>query len=169
MGVAAIASAMVGAQLVTRVGTRAVYVAGSAIGVVGLLLLGRAGAHAGYGADLLPGLVVFGLGLPLVGVSNQIAAVAEVPHEQAGAASGIVTSAFQIGGAAGLALVSSAATSRVTDALAAGAAQPDALAAGFQRGMLVVAGLAVANLLIGAIRAPRITPDAALVAEAAAA
>ena len=169
MGVAAIASAVVGAQLVTRVGTRAVYVAGSAIGVVGLLLLGRAGAGAGYGADLLPGLVVFGLGLPLVGVSNQIAAVAEVPHEQAGAASGIVTSAFQIGGAAGLALVTSAATSRVTDALAAGAAQPDALAAGFQRGMLVVAGLAVANLLIGAIRAPRITPDAALVAEAAAA
>ena len=169
MGVAAIASAVVGAQLVTRIGTRAVYVAGSAIGVVGLLLLGRAGAGAGYGADLLPGLVVFGLGLPLVGVSNQIAAVAEVPHEQAGAASGIVTSAFQIGGAAGLALVSSAATSRVGDALAAGAAQPDALAAGFQRGMLVVAGLAVANLLIGAIRAPRITPDAALVAEAAAA
>src|SRR3954468_11821692 len=169
MGVAAIASAVVGAQLVTRVGTRAVYVAGSAIGVVGLLLLGRAGAGAGYGADLLPGLVVFGLGLPLVGVSNQIAAVAEVPHEQAGAASGIVTSAFQIGGAAGLALVSSAATSRVGDALAAGAAQPDALAAGFRRGMLVVAGLAVANLLIGAIRAPRITPDAALVAEATAA
>jgi len=169
MGVAAITSAVVGAQLVTRIGTSAVYVAGSAIGVVGLLLLGRAGAGAGYGADLLPGLVVFGLGLPLVGVSNQIAAVAEVPHEQAGAASGIVTAAFQIGGAAGLALVSSAATSRVGDALAAGAAQPDALAAGFQRGMLVVAGLAVANLLIGAIRAPRITPDAALVAEAAAA
>ena len=98
-----------------------------------------------------------------------IAAVAEVPHEHAGAASGIVTSAFQIGGAVGLALVSTAATTRVTDALASGAAQPDALAAGFQRGMLIVAGLAVANLVIGAIRAPRITPDAALVAEAAAA
>ena len=112
---------------------------------------------------------MFGLGLPLVGVSNQIAAVAEVPHEDAGAASGIVTAAFQVGGALGLALVSTAATSRVGDALAAGAAQPDALAAGFERGMLVAAGLAVANLLIGAIRAPRITPDAALVAEAAAA
>jgi EmrB/QacA subfamily drug resistance transporter len=169
MGIAAIASAVAGAQLVTRVGTRAAYIAGSAIGVVGLLVLGRAGAGAGYAADLLPGLVIFGLGLPLVGVSNQIAAVAEVQHEHAGAASGIVTSAFQIGGAVGLALVSTAASSRVSDALAAGAAQPDALAAGFQRGMLVAAGLAVANLLIGAIRAPRITPDAALVAEAAAA
>ena len=134
-----------------------------------MLVLGRAGADAGYAADVLPGLVIFGLGLPLVGVSNQIAAVAEVPHEHAGAASGIVTSAFQIGGAIGLALVSTAATARVTDALASGAAQPDALAAGFQRGMLIVAGLAVANLLVGAIRAPHITPDAALVAEAAAA
>lgn len=169
MGIAAIASAVTGAQLVTRVGTRAVYVAGSAIGVAGLLVLGRAGAQAGYAADLLPGLVVFGLGLPLVAVSNQIAAVAEVPHEHAGAASGIVTSAFQIGGAIGLALVSTAATARVSGALASGAAQPDALAAGFQRGILIAAGLAVANLLVGAVRAPHITPDAALVAEAAAA
>ena len=89
-----------------------------------------------------PGLVVFGLGLPLVGVGNQIAAVAEVPHEDAGAASGIVTTAFQVGGAIGLALVSTAATSRVSDAVAARRAQPEALAAGFERGMLVAAGLA---------------------------
>ena len=98
---------------------------------------------------------MFGLGLPLVGVANQIAAVAEVPHEDAGAASGIVTTAFQVGGAIGLALVSTAATSRVSDAVAAGVAQPEALAQGFERGMLVAAGLAVANLLVGAVRAPR--------------
>ena len=54
------------------------------------------------------------------------------------------------------------------DALAHGA-QPDALAAGFDRGMLVAVGLAVANLLVGAVRAPRIKPDAARVAEASAA
>jgi EmrB/QacA subfamily drug resistance transporter len=169
MGIAAIASSVAGAQLVTRVGTRAAYLAGSAVGIAGLVLLSQAGAHAGYAADLLPGLVIFGLGLPLVGISNQIAAVADVPHEDTGAASGIVTAAFQIGGAIGLALVSTAATSRVTSELAHGAAQPDALAAGFERGMLVAAGLAVANLLVGAVRAPRITPDAALVAEATAA
>jgi EmrB/QacA subfamily drug resistance transporter len=169
MGIAAILSAIIGAQLVTRVGTRAAYIGGSAVGVVGLLLLSRAGAGAGYAADILPGLIVFGLGLPLVGVSNQIAAVAEVPHEDAGAASGIVTTAFQVGGALGLALVSTAATSRVTDAVASGMTRPDALAAGFERGMLVAAGLAVLNLLVGAVRAPRIKPDPALVAEAAAA
>ena len=169
MGIAAILSAIIGAQLVTRAGTRAAYIGGSAVGVVGLLLLSRAGAGAGYATDILPGLIVFGLGLPLVGVSNQIAAVAEVPHEDAGAASGIVTTAFQVGGAVGLALVSTAATSRVTDAVASGMTQPDALAAGFQRGMLVAAGLAVLNLLVGAVGAPRIKPAPALVAEAAAA
>jgi EmrB/QacA subfamily drug resistance transporter len=169
MGMAAILSAIIGAQLVTRAGTRAAYIGGSAVGVVGLLLLSRAGAGAGYATDILPGLIVFGLGLPLVGVSNQIAAVAEVPHEDAGAASGIVTTAFQVGGAVGLALVSTAATSRVTDAVASGMTQPDALAAGFQRGMLVAAGLAVLNLLVGAVRAPRIKPAPELVAEAAAA
>ncbi len=168
MGIAAIASAVIGAQLVTRLGTRAAYIGGSAIGVVGLLLLSRAGVNASFATDILPGLVIFGLGLPLVGVANQIAAVAEVPHEDAGAASGIVTTAFQVGGAIGLALVSTAATTRVGDAIAAGASQPQALADGFERGMIVAAGLAVLNLLVGAVRAPHIKPDAALVAEAAA-
>jgi EmrB/QacA subfamily drug resistance transporter len=168
MGIAAIASAVVGSQLVTRLGTRVAYIGGSAIGVAGLLLLSRAGVDASFATDILPGLVIFGLGLPLVGVANQIAAVAEVPHEDAGAASGIVTTAFQVGGAIGLALVSTAATSRVGDALAAGASQPQALADGFERGIIVAAGIAVLNLLVGAVRAPRIKPDAALVAEAAA-
>jgi EmrB/QacA subfamily drug resistance transporter len=169
MGIAAIASATIGAQLVTRFGTRVAYLAGAAVGVAGLLLLSRAGADSGYATGVLPGLVVFGLGLPLVGVSNQIAAVAEVPHEDAGAASGIVTTAFQVGGALGLALVSTVATSRVSDAVAGGASQTDALAAGFERGLLVAAGLAGLNLLVGAFSAPRVRPDAELVAEAAAA
>jgi EmrB/QacA subfamily drug resistance transporter len=166
MGIAAILSATVGAQLVTRYGTRIMYIAGSAIGVVGLLMLTQVGASASYATDILPGLVVFGLGLPLVGVSNQIAAVAEVPHEDAGAASGIVTTAFQVGGAIGLAIISTAATSRTGEVLAHGATQPQALAEGFQRGLYVAAGIALLNLVVGAIRAPSITPDEAIVAEA---
>lgn len=51
----------------------------------------------------------------------------------------------------------------MTDAVASGMTQPDALAAGFKRGMLVAAGLGVLNLLVGAVRAPRIKPDPALV------
>src|SRR5690348_2072001 len=141
MGVAAIASATVGSQLVTRFGTRVAFLAGAAVGVVGLVLLTQVGAHASYATDILPGLVVFGLGLPLVGVSNQIAAVADVPAEDVGAASGIITTAFQVGGALGLAIVSTAATSRATAALAGGATQAHALTAGYHRGLLVAAAI----------------------------
>ena len=169
MGIAAIASATVGSQLVTRFGTRVAFLAGAAVGVAGLLLLTQVGADASYVTDILPGLVVFGLGLPLVGVSNQIAAVADVPAEDVGAASGIVTTAFQVGGALGLAIVSTAATSRVTAVLAGGATPAHALTAGYHRGLLVAAGIAVLNLVLGALTAPRITPDAQTIATAAAA
>src|SRR5262249_19599369 len=64
MGIAAILSATVGSQLVTRYGTRIAYLLGSAIGVVGLLMLTRVDANASYAADIMPGLIVFGLGLP---------------------------------------------------------------------------------------------------------
>jgi predicted MFS family arabinose efflux permease len=169
MGIAAIASATIGSQLVTRFGTRVAFLAGAAVGLAGLLLLTRVGAHAGYVTDLLPGLVVFGLGLPLVGVSNQIAAVADVPAEDVGAASGIITTAFQIGGALGLAIASTAATSRAAAAIAGGATPADALTAGYHRGLVVAAGLALLNLVVGALTAPRIAPDAQMIAEAAAA
>ncbi len=168
MGIAAIVAAVAGAQLVTRFGTRVAYLVGSAVGVAGLVILSRVGAHADYAADLLPGFVVFGLGLPLVGVSNQIAAVAEAPPADAGAVSGIVTTAFQVGGALGLAVISSVATSRVQGELAHGAAPARALAAGYDRGLLVAAAIAVLNLAVGVLRAPRIRPDAAIIAEATA-
>ena len=167
MGIAAIVSAVAGAQLVTR--------ARHPRRVPRRVRRRRRRPAAAQPrrcrfelrADLLPGLVVFGLGLPLVGVANQIAAVAEVPHEDAGAASGIVTTAFQVGGALGLALVSTAADlarvrRRRRGRGAAGRAgrglrARDALAAGARASL---------NLLVGAVRAPRIKPDAALVAEA---
>jgi EmrB/QacA subfamily drug resistance transporter len=169
MGVAAIASATIGSRSIGRVGTRAAYLAGAAVGLAGLLALTRAGADAGYAADVLPGLVVFGLGLPLVGVSNQIAAVADVPAADVGAASGLVTTATQVGGALGLAIASTAASSRTVHALASGASRPHALADGYHRGLLVAAAIAAANLLLGALTAPRIMPEADAVAEAAAA
>ena len=160
----------IGAQLVTRFGTRAAYLGGSR---------GRRrrpaaaqpapASDASYATDILPGLVVFGLGLPLVGVANQIAAVAEVPHEDAGAASGVITAAFQVGGALGLALISTAATTRVGDVArdrrVAARRAGRRLRARHARRRRASRSL---NLLVGAVRAPRIKPDAALVAEAVA-
>jgi EmrB/QacA subfamily drug resistance transporter len=170
MGIGAILGAAAASQLVTRIGTRTVYIAGAAVSGAALLLLSRAGADASYAADLLPAFVIYGAAIPLIGVPNQITAVASVPHELAGAASGAVTAAFQVGGALGLAIITSLSTAGVTDALAAGASQADALAAGFQRGLVVAAILSAANLLLAIVAAPRLRPDAetVLAAEAGA-
>ena len=170
MGIAAIAGAATASQLVTRIGTRPVFAVGSAVMAAGLYLLSRAGADASYAADLLPAFLIIGAALPFIGVPNQITAVSSVPHALAGAASGTVTAAFQIGGALGLAVVTTLANSRVTDALAGGASQPEALTAGFERGLQIAAGLAVANLVLAVIAAPRLRPDAeaVVVAEAGA-
>jgi EmrB/QacA subfamily drug resistance transporter len=170
MGIGAILGAAAASQLVTRIGTRAVFIVGAAVSAAALWLLSRAGADASYAADLLPAFVIYGAAIPFIGVPNQISAVSSVPHELAGAASGAVTAAFQVGGALGLAIVTTLANARVTDALAAGASQADALAAGFQRGLVVAAVLSAANLVLALVAAPRLRPDAeaVLAAEAGA-
>jgi EmrB/QacA subfamily drug resistance transporter len=170
MGIGAILGAAAASQLVTRIGTRAVFAIGAGVSAVGLYVLSRAGADASYATDLLPAFVIYGAAIPFIGVPNQISAVASVPHALAGAASGAVTAAFQVGGALGLAIITTLANARVTDALAAGASQADALAAGFQRGLVVAAVLSAANLVLAVIAAPQLRPDAETViaAEAAA-
>jgi hypothetical protein len=132
---------------------------GAVVDAASLYLLSRTGGHGSYAADLLPGFIVFGAAIPLIGVANQITAVSGVPHAQAGAASGIVNAAFQVGGALGLATVTTLANSRVADELAAGASRTDALSAGFERGLLVAALLAAANVVVGLVAAPRMRPD----------
>ncbi|MEE4540752.1 MFS transporter [Streptomyces sp. V4-01] len=168
MGAAAILAAVATTPLVTRFGTRPVQVAGSVIDVAALLLLSRAGAHGSYATTLMPGLMLFGVGIIAVSVPAQIAAVAEVAPREAGAASGVVTAFYQVGGALGLAVVTTLSTSRAGDALAAGSSQLDALVAGYHRGLLIAAAFTVVNLAVTAV-APRLAPSADQIAEAAAA
>jgi predicted MFS family arabinose efflux permease len=168
MGFAAIAGAAGASTLVTRLGTRAVHIGGALMSVAGLVLLARVGAAGDYAADILPGLLLFGVGIMGVGVANQITAVADVRHEEAGAASGVVSAAYQVGGALGLAIITTLSTSRTADALAGGAGQTDALVQGFQRGLLIAAVFAAMNIVV-ALPSPRLRPSAEQLGEAAAA
>jgi MFS family permease len=156
MGFAAIIGATIASQLVTRVGTRPVQLMGALLSVVGLVLLAQAGATGAYVAEILPGTVVFGFGIMGVGVAGQIGAIADVRHDEAGAASGLVSAGYQIGGALGLAVA--------TTVAAGGASLADA----FQRGLLVAAGFAAVNVVLSLL-SPSVeaTPDQ--LAEAAAA
>jgi EmrB/QacA subfamily drug resistance transporter len=169
MGVTAVAGAVVASRLVTTIGTRPVLVVGGVLSAIGLLLLSGATATGSYATEVLPGFAVFGFGLSFVGVPNQVIAVADVQHHDAGAASGLVTAAFQIGGALGLAVISTLSNSRVTDQLAGGASQPDALTAGFHLGLVVAAVLCALNVVVAVVASPPLKPSEAELLEAGAA
>jgi EmrB/QacA subfamily drug resistance transporter len=168
MGGAAIIGAVLASQLVQKVGTRTVQLAGSVLSVIGLLLLSQADATGSYTSQLLPGLIIFGFGIIGVGVPGQITAISDVEHHEAGAASGVVNAMYQVGGALGLAIVTTLSITRTTDALSQGVAQQQALVEGFQRGLLVAAGFAVANVLL-TLASPQLQPTAEQLTEATAA
>jgi len=165
MGIVAIIAAVGASQLVTTIGTRPVHLGGAVLSVVGLWLLAQAGATGSYATELLPGLLLFGAGIMGVGVSAQIAAVADVQPDDAGAASGVMSSGYQVGGALGLAIITTVSTSRAGDLAASGVPLQHALVEGFQRGLLVAAGFAAINVLIS-LTAPQLVPDAEQLAEA---
>ena len=168
MGGAAIVGALLASQLVQRVGTRTVQLAGAVLSVVGLLYLSQADATGSYATQLLPGLIIFGFGIIGVGVPGQITAVSEVRPAEAGAASGVVNAMYQVGGALGLAIVTTISISHTTNELTHGATQSQALQSGFERGLLVAAVFAVANVLL-TMATPQLQPTSEQLAEATAA
>lgn len=100
-----------GQAVVTGRGVRQVAVAGAALVLVGCLLLTRISVDAGFLADLLPALVVFGLGLGGAFVAGNVAALADVAERESGLASGIANTSFDVGGALGVAVASTVAAS----------------------------------------------------------
>jgi EmrB/QacA subfamily drug resistance transporter len=129
-------SSGISTQLVSRIGSRPVIVAGTLIGAVGVYMLSRMPVDGSYVANVLPGFVVMALGLGAVFVGVQTAANAGVPAEQAGLAAALVSAASTLGGALGLAIFSAVATSQTHHLLAAHASAPQALTSGFQHALV---------------------------------
>jgi hypothetical protein len=99
-------------------------------------------------------------------VPAQIAAVADVRDEEAGAASALITAAYQVGGALGVAAITTLANGKVSDALAAGRPPFDALIAGFHHGLVLATAFAAANIVLAVI-SPALRPSVEQVAEGA--
>jgi EmrB/QacA subfamily drug resistance transporter len=129
-------AAGISSQLLKRVGTRPVIVAGALISAVGMYWLSRIPVHGSYVHDLLPGLLVLSLGFGPVFVGVTTAANAGVPADKAGLAAALLNASQQLGGALGLAIFSALATSRTNDLLASGTPVANALTDGFQRALL---------------------------------
>jgi EmrB/QacA subfamily drug resistance transporter len=137
----------VAAQLVTRIGVKPVLVAGMALLTGGLVYFTQVSVGGSYFGDLLPGFLLIGIGIGFSFVPISIAALAGVQAAEAGLASGLINTSQQIGGALGIAALSTIATSRTDDALASGTALSSALVDGFSAAFLAGVGIAALGLV----------------------
>jgi EmrB/QacA subfamily drug resistance transporter len=138
----AIAASAVAQALVSRLGVKPVLVGGLLLVAAGLLLFTRLPVEGFYLADVFPGLVVSGVGLGFAFVPLSIAALSGVGDREAGLASGLINTSQQIGGALGLALLTSVSSARTDALVAAGADLPRALTEGFRLAFAVAAAFA---------------------------
>jgi EmrB/QacA subfamily drug resistance transporter len=104
-------------RLVPLFGAREVPILGLVLGVAGLLLFLRLTPDGTYLVDLLPGIMLTSIGMGLTFVPVTLIATSGIPHGDAGLASGLFNTAQQVGGALGLAVLATLATSRTSDAL----------------------------------------------------
>jgi EmrB/QacA subfamily drug resistance transporter len=140
--------------LVPRVGPRVLALAGLAIAAVGIARMGQAPVDGTYYIDVLPAMVVIGLGAGFSFVSITTAALASVNDDQAGLASGVLSTSVQLGGALGVAALVALVTERSTDLLASGSAPLAAQVGGLQLAFLVAAGVALAGSVLAALALP---------------
>jgi len=108
-----------------------VLAAGMASLMAGNLYFTQVSSEGSYLGDLLPGFLLIGLGIGFSFVPISIAALAGVQPSEAGLASGLINTSQQVGGALGIAILSTVATSTTSDALLSGTPQVSALTDGF--------------------------------------
>jgi MFS family permease len=144
-------------RLAARLGEGRVLALGMLLAGAGLLLLTGVRPGEGYVANVLPGGVLSALGLGLSLVPATIAAVSGVPADESGLASGLLNSSRLIGGALGLAVLSTIAASHTHSAARAGAPSLSALTSGFQLAFLVggIVSLLGALVAAGLLRRPK--------------
>jgi len=138
-----IAASAISQALVTRVGVKPVLTFGLVLLGGGLAYFTQIPVNGSYFANLFPGFLLTGVGLGFSFVPVSIAALTGVTGREAGLASGLINTSQQIGGALGLAILTTVATTRTNNLLAGGVARPTALTDGFRLAFWVGVGLAV--------------------------
>ncbi len=138
------------ARLVMRFGIRTPLGVGLGFAALGLLLFARAPVDGTFVVDVLPSMILLGLGAGMAFNPVLLAAMGDVPQEEAGLASGVVNTAFMMGGALGLAVLASLAAMRTETLTDSGSAELEALAGGYHVAFLVGAIFAAAAAVLGA-------------------
>ena len=148
-------------QLIRRVGVRAVGLSGMTIAAVGLIVLSRIPVAGTYLGDLLPGLMTMSLGMGLTFVPITLIATTNVQSEDAGLASGLLNTSQQLGGALGLAVLSTIAAKATANALGglghapSAAAAAAALVSGFRLAFFVGALIMLSGAVVLAVTVRR--------------
>ena len=138
-------------RLITRFGARAVLLPGLLALVAGLVLLTGAPVGGDYVTDLLPALVLLGVGAGVAFPALVTLAMSGATAEDSGLASGLVNTTQQVGGALGLAVLATLSTSRSNHLLADGESAASALTGGYHLAFAIGAGLVVAAIVVAAL------------------
>jgi EmrB/QacA subfamily drug resistance transporter len=139
------------AKLVMRFGIRAPLATGLSLAALGLLLFARAPVDGNFVVDVLPSMILLGFGAGMAFNPVLLAAMSDVEPSESGLASGVVNTAFMMGGALGLAILASLAASRTSSLSDSGSSALDALNGGYHLAFLVGALFAVAAAAVGGI------------------
>jgi EmrB/QacA subfamily drug resistance transporter len=131
----------IASQLTTRIGFKPVLATGMVFIGAGLIWFSQVSVGGSFLADILGPSLLAAAGLGLVFVSDTIAAVSGVPDREAGLASGLINTSQQVGGALGLAVLST-----IANSVTGSAHTPAALTDGFQSAFLGGAGIAILGL-----------------------
>jgi EmrB/QacA subfamily drug resistance transporter len=138
-------------KLVMRFGIKLPLVGGLALYVIALLLFARAPVDGNYWVDVLPGMLILGLGGGITFNPILLAAMSGVQPSEAGLASGVVNTSFMMGGALGLAVLASAAASRTDSLSSSGQGALAALNGGYHLAFLIGAGFALLAAAVAAV------------------
>jgi EmrB/QacA subfamily drug resistance transporter len=161
--------ANVAAVAVNRVGVKPALTFGMSLLAIGLVYFTQVSVGGSYWTDLLPGFLIIGLGIPFAFVPISIAAFAGTQRRDAGLASGLMNTSQQIGGAVGIAVLSTIATTTTSDAVDSGTKLPIALTDGFQAAFWAGTAIAVMGVLVSIflVRGRDLRPQEATVGEPA--
>jgi len=148
--IAAAFSLGLSAKLVIRFGIKPPLTTGLLLAAAGLVLFARAPVHGSLSVDVLPGMLLLGLGSGTAITPLLLAATSGMGPGESGLASGVVNTAFTMGGALGLAIVASISAARTNYLLLSGVDSPFALNSGYHLAFFIGAVLAAAAAVLGA-------------------
>jgi EmrB/QacA subfamily drug resistance transporter len=150
-----IAASAAASRLVDRFRPKPVLVAGLLITIGGFVLLASLSGHGDYGSRVLPAMILLGVGPGLSFVALMIAATSGVAPADSGLASGLLNTMQQVGGALGLAVLSTIGADRTAHALHTGLTSQAALTYGFKGAFIVSAAFCAVGAAIVIALLPR--------------